>query len=850
MMLATFRYHRGRNIVTAACIGMLLSGALRAAPVDERDVSNAVLTFVSLRYPSLYQAGVRSVTAVGPSAMALERIERLYDIDTRTIGFVAHLAPAGFVLMRADDEVPPLKLYSADSAFHNLPPWAIEAVRQELAAELDTLADARSQRQTLPHTYTEHWRELRAGTTRVPTGIQQYSVQAVLAGPLLTTGWDQGDPYNLHMPTASGTPNGYAGRTPVGCGATALAQILRYHQKPAAIARDETYSDSSGTCRGTHSASKAGLGNYAWSSMPNTVSSSSSSAQKNAVAQLIWHCAVGVHMDFEADGSSSSTSGAESALRNLFNYTCDNYVRRSSYNDSQWFAKITSDINAKKPIDYVLNGHMVVCDGVSGSDQIHLNFGWGTFSPGSTAWYSMNKINESHGPWTTQGAIFNITPPSGGSAPSVTSFSINNGAASTASRTVTLNNSCAGGPTHYMASESSSFSGAAWQTYSTAPSFTLSTGNGAKTVYFKVKNTFGESGVKSAKITLNESTGTTPSVTAFSINNGAAATTTRSVTLNNTCSGAPTEYMASESSSFAGATWNAYSTAPGFTLSAGNGTKTVYFKVKNAYGTSATRSDTITLNESTGTAPSITAFNINNGAAATTTRSVTLNNTCSGAPTEYMASESSSFAGATWKAYSTAPGFTLSTGNGTKTVYFKVKNAYGTSATRSDSITLNEGGGYAALDVLKMKERINWKKGDVGTGMVKVGMPTTLTGLGSLFTSYAAVMCISPNGTQWLNCSSGDFIRMNKKRTMVRYTTKNGKYKVVTTVQLKKGYITVTRTHANATNREFGYGLSKVDTGGQLQKKITTRLELNVVKGTGTYNIKYKTKGGKFSVVK
>ncbi len=69
---------------------------------------------------------------------------------------------------------------------------------------------------------------------------------------------------------------------------------------------------------------------------------------------------------------------------------------------------------------------------------------------------------------------------------------------------VTLNNVCTGNPTHYMASESPSFSGASWQTYSAAPSFTLSSGNGVKTVYFKVKNGAGESAAVSDTITLNE----------------------------------------------------------------------------------------------------------------------------------------------------------------------------------------------------------------------------------------------------------------------------------------------------------------------------------------------------------
>ncbi len=87
----------------------------------------------------------------------------------------------------------------------------------------------------------------------------------------------------------------------------------------------------------------------------------------------------------------------------------------------------------------------------------------------------------------------------------------------------------------------------------------------------------------------------------------------------------------------------------------------------------------------------VTSFAINSGAATTTYPVVTLNNTCAGAPTQYMASESFDFSGASWLAYGTAPSFTLSTGTGgTKTVYFKVKNASGESSVVSDTIDLGE----------------------------------------------------------------------------------------------------------------------------------------------------------------
>lgn len=81
--------------------------------------------------------------------------------------------------------------------------------------------------------------------------------------------------------------------------------------------------------------------------------------------------------------------------------------------------------------------------------------------------------------------------------PSLTYFKINDGAAAKIiSRIVTLNNTTDVKPTHYMASESSTFSKARWIAYSTAPSFTLSKNYGIKTVYFKVKNGAGESDFK------------------------------------------------------------------------------------------------------------------------------------------------------------------------------------------------------------------------------------------------------------------------------------------------------------------------------------------------------------------
>lgn len=84
-----------------------------------------------------------------------------------------------------------------------------------------------------------------------------------------------------------------------------------------------------------------------------------------------------------------------------------------------------------------------------------------------------------------------------------------------------------------------------------------------------------------------------PTVTSFGLGNLKTTAKGNKVTLSNAATANPTYYMASESADFSGAVWRLYSVAPRFVLSAGSGLKTVYFKVKNGAGESASVSTTI-----------------------------------------------------------------------------------------------------------------------------------------------------------------------------------------------------------------------------------------------------------------
>ncbi|MGI0116384.1 SH3 domain-containing protein [Zooshikella sp. RANM57] len=71
----------------------------------------------------------------------------------------------------------------------------------------------------------------------------------------------------------------------------------------------------------------------------------------------------------------------------------------------------------------------------------------------------------------------------------LTGFNINKSAANTSSRFVTVYSTYSGStPIMYRISEKSNFSGATWKAFENKITFTLSAGNGAKKVYFQLKN--------------------------------------------------------------------------------------------------------------------------------------------------------------------------------------------------------------------------------------------------------------------------------------------------------------------------------------------------------------------------
>jgi C1A family cysteine protease len=178
-------------------------------------------------------------------------------------------------------------------------------------------------------------------------------------------------------------------------------------------------------------------------------------------------------------------------------------------------------------------------------------------------------------------------------------------------RTVNFNITPEGSPDEMILSEKSDFSDASWQTYSASGTFTLSEGYGAKTVYLKLKQGTTESSSASASITYADSS--TPIISSFALKDSSTGSTQYTnkdnVTANISASNA-TEMKISEDPTFSVVSWQTYNGSSAFSLSSGDGQKTVYLKVHNIFSTeSSVASAQIILDT---TAPTIQAKADNN----------------------------------------------------------------------------------------------------------------------------------------------------------------------------------------------------------------------------------------------
>ena len=229
--------------------------------------------------------------------------------------------------------------------------------------------------------------------------------------PLLTTRWDQWAPYNIYCPQITEKERGLTG-----CGATALAQVMYYHQWPATSAEIPAYTSA-----------MYGIAMPAiepttidWANMKDTytlykhddVSKTEANATESekAVAKLMQLCGQALEMDYgiAKDGGSAAIANASAkALVRYFDYEEQTvkFVRRYKYSYSDWQDIIYNELANRRPVLYggqsAGGGHAFVCDGYDSDDFFHINWGWSGQSNDYFRLRLLNPYNQGAGGSTT-----------------------------------------------------------------------------------------------------------------------------------------------------------------------------------------------------------------------------------------------------------------------------------------------------------------------------------------------------------------------------------------------------------------------------------------------------------------
>lgn len=197
--------------------------------------------------------------------------------------------------------------------------------------------------------------------------------------PLVQTLWDQSAPFNNFCPRVNGSAS------VTGCAATAMAQIMNYHEWPVKGRQSITYLNEASNRNVSVNFSSI---TFDWANMLDDYSDvTPNTAQKNAVATLMYAAGASVKMQYTPDVSSASAFEVPAALIKYFNY--DNGVRylpREYYEISDWEDVVYGQLAENMPVLYTgqsdEGGHAFVCDGYSSDGYFHINWGWSGLSDG------------------------------------------------------------------------------------------------------------------------------------------------------------------------------------------------------------------------------------------------------------------------------------------------------------------------------------------------------------------------------------------------------------------------------------------------------------------------------------
>ena len=336
-------YYRVVSLMVLAIVSM----SLQAGPVSQEEAMQKAKAF--LKGKILKEPTLKMESGAGRRASSGERAFYVFNA----------VGNNGFVIVSGDDRTEPILGYADKGTINtshmpeNLRNWL-----EGYAEEISTIAD---------------------GDARMLTANPSWAA----IDPLIECRWEQDIPFNLQCPVYNGD------YSVTGCVATAMAQVMFYHQWPQTTSMvipgyTSDYYSTKGK-RYTSTLPDLPVTTFQWEKMKTTYSTSETGEAADAVAKLMRYCGQAVEMMYTPEVSGANVYASH--MIKYFGYSAKaKDVSRADYYTQEWEELIYNELANSRPVLYSgsssSGGHQFVCDGYDGKGLFHINWGWAGISDG------------------------------------------------------------------------------------------------------------------------------------------------------------------------------------------------------------------------------------------------------------------------------------------------------------------------------------------------------------------------------------------------------------------------------------------------------------------------------------
>ena len=362
---------------------------------------------------------------VRPLGMALGRdvisIDTFTDENNQQAYYVVYLDRGGFVVVSADDLVEPIIAFAGDGVFepsaeNPLGALVTRDVKGRVASVRNTIG-LKMENPAGPQFKWRHFIDVAENSENGFSLMGINSISDIRVEPFVKSKWGQTTTcgevsFNYYTP----------GNYPCGCTATAMAQLMRYHEYPNGRAsvgsrRFEIKVDDISEYAYTRGGDGNG-GPYQWSLMELEPDCDTTPEQREAIGALCYDASVAGKTEYAEVASASNLRDARSALLGTFMYSNavrgreeDGTISREALNDM-----VNTNLDAGYPVilgiikDDTEAGHAVVADGYGYDFSTlyhHINMGW---NGSDDIWYNLPEIDYSASEYynVIHGCIYNI----------------------------------------------------------------------------------------------------------------------------------------------------------------------------------------------------------------------------------------------------------------------------------------------------------------------------------------------------------------------------------------------------------------------------------------------------------